>query len=228
VGRDSQDAAEERTENGESADRGDAPATALFVCCSQAPALSSLHERRFHLGLICVNRWVLYVNKVGLDFYFHIFASEEKDDRPALRLFSLDAGSACRLLLRVRMLLQLLEALPRTIVRGPSPLGRLPLLHAAAPLAHRRLRLLAPSSVAPQRRWGSMKVKRIQRRRPLEKNHIKRLVRGTRLEVKKPKRLEKKKKIRNSDPSRYLTIKPYEFDPLDIRGRSTLIVSAPA
>ena len=68
-----------------------------------------------------------------------------------------------------------------------------------------------------------MKVKRIQRRRPLEKKRIKRLIRGTRLEVKKPKKLHKTKK-RSTDPDKYITVKPVEFDPLDIRGRSTLIV----
>jgi hypothetical protein len=126
------------------------------------------------------------------------------------------------------MLLPVLDALPRTIGRGLSPLGRLPFLCAAARSSHATRPLPPPLFASFQRRWGSMKVKRIQRRQPLEKNRVKRLIRGTRLEVKKPKRLEKNKKIRNSDPSKYLTVKPFEFDPLDIRGRSTLIVSAPA
>ena len=68
-----------------------------------------------------------------------------------------------------------------------------------------------------------MKVKRIQRRHPLEKNRIKRLIRGTRLEVKKPKKLHKTKR-RSTDPDKYITVKPVEVDAVDIRGRSTLIV----
>ena len=68
-----------------------------------------------------------------------------------------------------------------------------------------------------------MKVKRIQRRHPLEKNRIKRLIRGTRLEVKKPKQLHKTKR-RNTDPDKYITVKPVEVDAIDLRGRSTLIV----
>jgi hypothetical protein len=127
------------------------------------------------------------------------------------------------------LLLLLLDALLRTIGRGLSSLGRLPLVCAAARSSHAPGPLpLPPLFASVQRRWGSMKVKRIQRQQPLEKNRVKRLIHGTHLEVKKPKRLEKNKKIRNSDPSKYLTIKPFEFDPLDIRGRSTLIISAPA
>src|SRR5277367_583682 len=102
------------------------------------------------------------------------------------------------------MLLRVLDALPRTIGRGLGPLGRLPLLCAAARSSpHARRPLPPPPFASLQRRWGSMKVKRIQRRQPLEKNCVKRLIRGTRLEVKKPKRLEKKKKIRNADPTKY-------------------------
>lgn len=74
-----------------------------------------------------------------------------------------------------------------------------------------------------QVRFGSMKVKRIQKRQPLEKNRIRKLIRGTRLEVKKPKK--KNKHVRNYDPNAYITVKPVEFDPYDIRGRSTLKVS---
>jgi len=68
-----------------------------------------------------------------------------------------------------------------------------------------------------------MKVKRIQRKQPLEKNRIARLIKGTKLEVKK----QRKKKVRNTDPSKYITVKPVEFDPWDIRGRSTLTVLIP-
>src|SRR5271169_329777 len=75
-----------------------------------------------------------------------------------------------------------------------------------------------------QVRFGSMKAKRIQRRQPLEKNRIRKLIRGTRLEVKKPKK--KNKHVRNYDPNAYITVKPVEFDPHDIRGRSTLKVIA--
>jgi hypothetical protein len=71
-------------------------------------------------------------------------------------------------------------------------------------------------------RWGSMKVKRIQKKQPLEKNRIRRLIRGTRLEPKKAKK--KNKHVRNYDPNAYLIVKPVEFDPYDIRGRSTLKV----
>ena len=66
-----------------------------------------------------------------------------------------------------------------------------------------------------------MKVKRIQKKQPLEKNRIRRLIKGTRLDVKEP---SKKKKARNTDPNAYITVKPVEFDPHDIRGRSTLKV----
>jgi hypothetical protein len=84
--------------------------------------------------------------------------------------------------------------------------------------------LIRPSVLSSfdQVRWGSMKVKRIQKKQPLEKNRIRRLIRGTRLEPKKPKK--KNKHIRNYDPNAYLTVKPVEFDPYDIRGRSTLKV----
>jgi hypothetical protein len=71
-----------------------------------------------------------------------------------------------------------------------------------------------------QVRFGSMKVKRIQKRQPLEKNRIRRLIKGTRLDVKEPSK--KKKKTRNTDPNAYITVKSVEFDPHDIRGRSTL------
>jgi hypothetical protein len=67
-----------------------------------------------------------------------------------------------------------------------------------------------------------MKVKRIQKRQPLEKNKIRRLVKGTRLEVKK---IRKKKAIRNTDPMAYMDIQAVEFDPFDLRGRSTLKVT---
>lgn len=66
-----------------------------------------------------------------------------------------------------------------------------------------------------------MKIKRIQKRQPLEKNRLHRLIKGTRLEVKKQR---KKKHVRNSDPMAYMDIQPVEFDPFDIRGRSTLKV----
>jgi hypothetical protein len=69
-------------------------------------------------------------------------------------------------------------------------------------------------------RFGSMKFKRIQKKQPLEKNRIRRLIKGTRLDVKEPSK--KKKKTRNTDPNAYITVKPVEFDPHDIRGRSTL------
>jgi len=69
-----------------------------------------------------------------------------------------------------------------------------------------------------------MKAKRIQKRQPLEKNKIRRLIKGTRLEVKKER---KKKSIRNTDPMAYMDIQPVEFDPYDLRGRSTLKVIAP-
>jgi hypothetical protein len=90
---------------------------------------------------------------------------------------------------------------------------------------HPRVPVLSssPSPSLEQVRFGSMKVKRIQRKQPLEKNRIRRVIKGTKLEVKK----QRKKKIRNTDPSKYMTIKPVEFDPWDIRGRSTLTVSTP-
>jgi hypothetical protein len=66
-----------------------------------------------------------------------------------------------------------------------------------------------------------MKIQRIQKKRPLEKNRIHRLIKGTRLEVKKQR---KKKSIRNTDPMAYMDVQPVEFDPFDIRGRSTLKV----
>jgi hypothetical protein len=67
-----------------------------------------------------------------------------------------------------------------------------------------------------------MKVKRIQKKQPLEKNKWRRAIKGTKLEVKKPK---KKKNQRNTDPNAYIDVKPIEFDPYDLRGRSTLKVS---
>lgn len=72
-------------------------------------------------------------------------------------------------------------------------------------------------------RFGSMKVKRIQKKQPLEKNRIRRLIKGTRLEVKKPRRTTR---VRNTDPNAYVTVKPVDFDPFDLRGRSTLKVCA--
>jgi hypothetical protein len=66
-----------------------------------------------------------------------------------------------------------------------------------------------------------MKVKRIQKRQPLEKNKIRRLVKGTRLEAKAP---PKKKSRKNPDPNAYIDVKAIEFDPYDLQGRSTLKV----
>jgi hypothetical protein len=72
-----------------------------------------------------------------------------------------------------------------------------------------------------QVRFGSMKVKRIQPKQPSEKTKARRLIKGTRLEV---KRIRKPKSIRNTDPNKYLDIKEIEFDPYDLRGRTTLKV----
>jgi hypothetical protein len=69
-------------------------------------------------------------------------------------------------------------------------------------------------------RFGSMKVKRIQKKKPLEKNRIRRLIKGTKLDVKKIR----KKKARNTDPNAYLDVKEVEFDRYDLRGRTTLTV----
>ena len=66
-----------------------------------------------------------------------------------------------------------------------------------------------------------MKVKRIQKKQPLEKNKMRKLIKGTKLEVKKER---KKKSERNTDPYAYIDVKPVEFDPYDLRGRSTLKV----
>jgi hypothetical protein len=66
-----------------------------------------------------------------------------------------------------------------------------------------------------------MKFKRIQRKQPLEKTRIRRSIKGTKLEVKKPR---KKKSDRNTDPNKYIDVKAVEFDPHDLRGRSTLKV----
>ena len=97
------------------------------------------------------------------------------------------------------------------------PIGLLPLLRPSIPISC--LRLSPPWCVFA--RHGSMKIKRIQKRQPLEKNRLHRLIKGTRLEVKKQR---KKKHVRNSDPMAYMDIQPVEFDPFDIRGRSTLKV----
>src|ERR1700731_2815375 len=51
-----------------------------------------------------------------------------------------------------------------------------------------------------QVRFGSMKVKRIQRKQPSEKTKARRLIKGTRLEV---KRVRKPKSVRNTDPNKY-------------------------
>jgi hypothetical protein len=109
---------------------------------------------------------------------------------------------------------------------GPSvrSLGRL--TWPVCKQSHPRIPVPSFSSTSPvfnQQRFGSMKVKRIQQKRPLEKNRIKRLIKGTKLEIKK----QRKKKIRNTDPDKYVTVKPVEFDPWDIRGRSTLTVLFP-
>ena len=69
-------------------------------------------------------------------------------------------------------------------------------------------------------RFGSMKVKRIQKKKPLEKNRVKRLIKGTKLEPKKsPKR---KSHHRNPDPNAYIDVADHEFNPWDITGRTTL------
>lgn len=85
--------------------------------------------------------------------------------------------------------------------------------------------LLRPSFLSSfeQVRFGSMKAKRIQKRKPLEKNRVRKLIRGTRLEPPKP--IKKKKKKVRSDPKSFITVKPVEFDTYDIRGRSTLKVT---
>jgi hypothetical protein len=97
------------------------------------------------------------------------------------------------------------------------PISLLPLLRPSIPISC--LRISPVSCVFA--RHGSMKAKRIQKRQPLEKNRVHRLIRGTRLEVKKQR---KKKHVRTTDPMAYLDIQPVEFDPFDIRGRSTLTV----
>jgi hypothetical protein len=66
-----------------------------------------------------------------------------------------------------------------------------------------------------------MKVKRIQKRQPLQKNKVRKLIKGTRLAVKPP---PKKKSRKNPDPNAYIDVKPIEFDPYDLLGRSTLKV----
>lgn len=68
-----------------------------------------------------------------------------------------------------------------------------------------------------------MKFKRIQKKQPLEKNRLRRLIKGTRLDPKKPK----KNKTVYRNASTYIDVKEIEFDPWDIRGRSTLKVSIP-
>ena len=99
------------------------------------------------------------------------------------------------------------------------PIGLLPLFRSLIPIAS-CIRTPAVPNVFV--RHGSMKAKRIQKKQPLEKNRIHRLVRGTRLEVKKLRK--KKNSTRNTDPMAYMDIQPVEFDPYDIRGRSTLKV----
>src|SRR5215471_176928 len=105
----------------------------------------------------------------------------------------------------------------------PRTIGR---IRPFVPLIfHSCTQLIRPSPLPAsfeQARFGSMKVKRIQRKQPLEKNRIRRLIKGTRLDVKEHSK--KKKKARNTDPNAYITVKPVEFDPHDIRGRSTLKV----
>src|SRR5579871_4235647 len=93
---------------------------------------------------------------------------------------------------------------------GPS----LPLSYATSPMATTGL-------LRQHIRYGSMKVKRIQKKQPLEKNKMRKLIKGTKLEVKKER---KKKSERNTDPYAYIDVKPVEFDPYDLRGRSTLKV----
>jgi hypothetical protein len=95
-------------------------------------------------------------------------------------------------------------------------------------------RCLAPSISSPYLQWirpavctsiqvrfGSMKVKRIQRKHPLDKNKARRLIKGTRLEV---KRVRKPSHVRDTDPNKYIDVKEIEFDPFDLQGRSTLKV----
>ena len=103
--------------------------------------------------------------------------------------------------------------------------GILPLRSIASPsLVVRSAQWTLPSIIRPdQVRHGSMKVKRVQKKQPLEKNRIRRLIKGTKLEVKKEKK-KKKKRERNTDPNAYIDVKPVEFDPYDLRGRSTLKV----
>jgi hypothetical protein len=85
-----------------------------------------------------------------------------------------------------------------------------------------RLPSMVPSIVFRDHvRFGSMKIKRIQPRQPLQKNKIRRLMKGTRLEVKAPR---KKKSEKNPDPKAYIDVKEVDFDPYDLAGRSTLKV----
>jgi hypothetical protein len=67
-----------------------------------------------------------------------------------------------------------------------------------------------------------MKAKKIQRKHPTENNKLKRLIKGTKLQEKAQK---KKKSRRNTDPNAYLEVKKIEFDPFDLRGRTTLKAS---
>ena len=82
--------------------------------------------------------------------------------------------------------------------------------------------LLPTITSSYQVRHGSMKFKRIQKKKPKEENRIWKLIRGTKLQ---PKFKKKKVKIRgNADPNKYLDVKEVESDPWDITGRTTLKV----
>jgi len=104
--------------------------------------------------------------------------------------------------------------LPRTIGRI-RPRAPIPLIACTQVISLTLLPSFQPL------RFASIKVKRIQKKKPLEKNRVRRLIKGTRLEVKKPK---KPSKVRR-DPSTYIDLKEVEFNPWDIRGRSTLKVA---
>jgi hypothetical protein len=92
----------------------------------------------------------------------------------------------------------------------------------APPVSTSYLQLIRPAvCTSTQVRFGSMKVKRIQRKHPLDKNKARKLIKGTRLEV---KRVRKPSHIRDPDPNKYIDVKEIEFDPFDLLGRSTLKV----
>jgi hypothetical protein len=97
-----------------------------------------------------------------------------------------------------------------------------PFRHIGPPILTPCLQLgLNPFMSREQVRFGSMKVKRIQKKQPLERNKIWRRVKGTKLQPRKPRRMTARQQ---ADPDKYIRFEEVE-DPYGEKQTVTIKVS---